>query len=204
MMPHVTTRKPVSKACDACRRRKIKCNGPKPCAKCRDASLACTFDAPRGQGDRSGARATVLNELRARSGCLESTSGVLQSLSLPIEASTPVPPERVVLDRCMAAYVAHVYPVVPLLDIAVVEAQASQVNIAPASQRFVRPFCAYVINFGRVSESPELDFSTKASRSHLLDLAMSSRNAYGFTQPSPLSVYVSFFLYGASAGQGDY
>ncbi|SMN21383.1 similar to Saccharomyces cerevisiae YER184C Putative zinc cluster protein [Maudiozyma saulgeensis] len=34
----------VSKACNTCRARKIKCNGMKPCASCSQAGIECTFD----------------------------------------------------------------------------------------------------------------------------------------------------------------
>jgi SP family general alpha glucoside:H+ symporter-like MFS transporter len=198
-MPPIPTRKPVSKACDACRRRKIKCNGLQPCAGCNDANLACTFDAPRGQGGNRGARATVLNQLRGMSGHHEMPSEVLQSPNLSIEPSKPALSERNVLDKCMAAYAAHVHPVVPLLDVEIVKAQALQAESSLVSQRFIRAFCAYVSNFRRVFEGSEV------WSSHLLNLALTNQPpTHSFSQPSPLAVYTSFFLYGASAGHGDY
>jgi len=46
----------VSKACNTCRSRKIKCNGVKPCASCSQAGTECTFD------DRSIHKTTLYKE----------------------------------------------------------------------------------------------------------------------------------------------
>lgn len=54
----------VSKACDACRRRKVKCSLVQPCAPCLDAGLQCTFLTTRQRKGRKGASAHVLNEIR--------------------------------------------------------------------------------------------------------------------------------------------
>lgn len=54
----------VSKACDACRRRKVKCSLGQPCASCLDAGLKCTFLTTRQRKGRKGASAHVINEIR--------------------------------------------------------------------------------------------------------------------------------------------
>lgn len=41
-------RSKVSKACDNCRKRKIKCNGKFPCASCEIYSCECTFSTRQG------------------------------------------------------------------------------------------------------------------------------------------------------------
>jgi SP family general alpha glucoside:H+ symporter-like MFS transporter len=206
------TRKVVSKACDACRRRKIKCNGLQPCMGCRSANLACTFDAPRGQGGNRGPRATVLNELRAKpidqdtlSADLPSSNSTLEHTAQRTISTEPIKYD--VLDKCMDAYMIYVYPVVPLLDMAVIKMQASQANSSPMSHQFIQAFCAYVSNFGHISdgggnESPRT--FTEESGRNLLESAMSSRPTRPATQPTSIHVYISFFLYGAWAGQGDY
>lgn len=54
----------VSKACDACRRRKVRCNLARPCLACRQADLECTFLSTRLKKGRSGESANVIAELR--------------------------------------------------------------------------------------------------------------------------------------------
>jgi hypothetical protein len=55
---------PVRRACDGCHRRKVKCDGRKPCFNCRHSALLCTFNAvPQKKGPK-GQRARVLSELR--------------------------------------------------------------------------------------------------------------------------------------------
>jgi SP family general alpha glucoside:H+ symporter-like MFS transporter len=206
-MQPVSTRKPVSKACDACRKRKVKCDGLQPCTGCQSANLACTFKAPRGLGGNRGPRATVLNQLRAQTTLVAS----IQSPGVSVEpevsrVTTSATSETIVIDTCIEVYAKQIYPVVPLLDVAVLEAQANRLNDSPTSRRFLQAFCAYVSNFGisREGDYGAGRISAVAFRKHLLDVAMSDHNTCMGIQPEPLSVYVSFFLYGAWAGQGDY
>jgi SP family general alpha glucoside:H+ symporter-like MFS transporter len=210
-MPIPATRKMVLKACDACRRRKIKCDGLQPCLGCRSANLACTFDAPRGQGGNRGVRATVLNDLRAKSHNRNATHEELSSSNLLPVVPTPqgsgtAPTTFHLLDECMDAWATYIYPVVPLLDASVVRLHADQASISPTSYRFVKAFLAYVCNFGRITdvdnESPGR--SALGSGKYWLESAMSAQSSGVVAQPTPLLVYISFFLYGAWAGQGDY
>ncbi|KAL2862451.1 uncharacterized protein BJX67DRAFT_385590 [Aspergillus lucknowensis] len=54
----------TSMACDNCRRRKVRCNRERPCARCVDVNLACAYTSiPRRKGPK-GSSAHVLNFLR--------------------------------------------------------------------------------------------------------------------------------------------
>ncbi|KAH4856228.1 hypothetical protein HBI70_059190 [Parastagonospora nodorum] len=203
-MPPVPTRKPVSKACDACRKRKIKCDGCQPCAGCAGASLACTFNLPRGQG---GARATVLDQLRAIPSSNIASKTAARSSSLSIEPASPVSANCSLVERCMDVYITHVYPVVPILDVSLIEAQVARQEISPPSRQFVQAFCAYVSNFGRMIPSSgdrhEPNFTEESGR-RLLDATIHSQRPLTGPRPISISVYTSFFLYGACAGLGAY
>jgi hypothetical protein len=49
----------VSRACDSCRRRKIKCDADNPCAKCRGSQISCEYSyQPRQRGPRVRKSAT--------------------------------------------------------------------------------------------------------------------------------------------------
>lgn len=54
----------VTKACDACRRRKVRCNWDQPCSACKQADLQCTFLSVRQKKGRKGDTANVISELR--------------------------------------------------------------------------------------------------------------------------------------------
>ncbi|KAH8696579.1 fungal-specific transcription factor domain-containing protein [Talaromyces proteolyticus] len=52
------------RACDSCRRRKIRCNLEQPCAKCREIALVCQYnDIARRKGPK-GLKAPILASLR--------------------------------------------------------------------------------------------------------------------------------------------
>lgn len=54
----------VIRACDACHRRKVKCDGTNPCHNCRTAQLGCTYHAIPEKKVPKGSRAKALSELR--------------------------------------------------------------------------------------------------------------------------------------------
>ncbi|RDW86517.1 putative C6 transcription factor (Mut3) [Aspergillus mulundensis] len=44
--PHMQKRRRVTRACDECRKKKIKCDGKQPCTHCTVYSYECTYDQP--------------------------------------------------------------------------------------------------------------------------------------------------------------
>ncbi|KAH8704475.1 hypothetical protein GQ44DRAFT_663959 [Phaeosphaeriaceae sp. PMI808] len=213
-MHQASTRKSILKACDGCRRRKIKCNGLQPCPGCLSAGIICTYDAPRGQGGNRGSRATVLNELRSRPQSHEaqvhSHTPQLNSLSPDthrLNSTSQVISDSNIVHTCIHIYESRVYPVIPLLDVAIIKAQVNQANNSPISHQFTKAFCAYVSTFGTLfgdSENESARFLNSSSSCQLLETAMSAYDPRNVAQPTPVSVYTSFFLYGAWASQGDY
>lgn len=203
------TRKPISKACDACRRRKIACSRTQPCPGCVSANLACTFDLPRGQGGNRGVRATVLNAIRAD----QPQDGVanysqIASGTSPDEAAftntTTAELSKSNIDACIEAYEGIIYPAVPLLNGKVLRAEAAQAALSPISHQLIVAFCAYVANYGKITGPLVPRSFDDNSGSRFLQAAVSAQDLDRVMQPTPRSVYISFFLYGAHAGQGDY
>ena len=205
-------RKPVSRACDACRRRKIKCTGCQPCPACSTSSLICTFRHEQRKGGNQGARATVLNALRNSA----------HSETSPNELSSPTNGEAWrerrdtdflpsdLVNRCIEAYFHHLYPVVPFLtrDLLEHEANTLQTSQTVESRIFITAFCAYVVTFGPASSSSlaayESNSSTTTLGQYLLDRTLSILPADRASSPSFQAVSISFFLYGAFAGLGNY
>lgn len=107
----------VKRACDACHRRKVKCDGIKPCRNCSASQLGCTYNAiPQKKGPK-GSRAKVINELKETqrqttlSGKLQNGPPISQSL-----APTPRLLTKETINACVEFFFAHLYPTMPILD----------------------------------------------------------------------------------------
>ncbi|KAG5998697.1 hypothetical protein E4U43_002374 [Claviceps pusilla] len=70
----------VSRACDACRVRKVRCSGDQPCAQCSHLNLACNF-APAPPKRKPGVRGRLVAQLRNKSS--SSTSSITTASSPP-------------------------------------------------------------------------------------------------------------------------
>jgi hypothetical protein len=57
------TQKRASKACDACKRRKVKCNGQERCQQCAHLGLRCVY-SPSGKQRSQGKRGHIISEFR--------------------------------------------------------------------------------------------------------------------------------------------
>ncbi|KAG5949893.1 hypothetical protein E4U53_005665 [Claviceps sorghi] len=79
----------VSRACDACRVRKVRCSGDQPCAQCSHLNLACNF-APAPPKRKPGVRGRLVAQLRNKSSSASSAG------SITTKASRASPP-------CLAA-----------------------------------------------------------------------------------------------------
>lgn len=208
----VSTRKVIPKACDACRRRKVKCNGQQPCSGCMSASLPCAYDSPRKQGGNRGVRATVLNELRAGQSQHAATFSPA-SASSGSAYSPPAAPcnsEASFIQACIDAYLDRIQLVVPILSQQALETEvqlARHPQNSPASRQFVLAFCAYVANFGNALEDTPYGHQglprAAIGRQSLND-ALRVQDPTRTMNPTPRSMLTSFFLYGAYAGLGDY
>ncbi|KAF2722128.1 hypothetical protein K431DRAFT_284328 [Polychaeton citri CBS 116435] len=57
--------KPLRRACDCCRKRKVKCDGLEPCGPCKKASIRCAYlQPPKKKGPKGLRSARVLHALR--------------------------------------------------------------------------------------------------------------------------------------------
>lgn len=199
-------RKQVAKACDPCRRRKTKCNGAQPCAGCLSAKLACTFNAPRGQGGRTGPRANVLNELRA---IPHNDADVFdpQDAAPTAVVTAAVELTRDVFKTLVDVYEERIYRIVALIPAERLREEFMRMQTSPTSRQLIYAFCAYMANFAEASTNANCG-STQSSQTdsqiYYLDHTLLSLQRDRITQLDHRSVYTSFFLYGAYAGRGDY
>ncbi|KAK9379510.1 fungal-specific transcription factor domain-containing protein, partial [Kockiozyma suomiensis] len=68
-------RRRVTRACDECRRKKIKCDGKQPCTHCTVYSYECTYDQPSNR--RRNPAPIFISQLESR---LQQSAAVLQTL----------------------------------------------------------------------------------------------------------------------------
>lgn len=210
-------RKIVTKACDACRRRKIRCKftpGGTPCQGCTSAKLSCTWDLPRGQGGNRGVRATVLNELRAKQQRVIATApfspghesrSISSATSSPAVSSPDANPTT--MEAFVDAYAAHIHPVIPLVAPEFIRDEIGQALSSSLSNSFILAFCAYVAHFGRLAEAYEHLRSRSLNASsgrQFLNAALATLKSESSVDANHYLVYLSFFAYGAYAGHGDY
>ena len=195
-----SVRKVIPKACDACRRRKVKCNGQQPCSGCTSANITCAYVSPRKQGGNRGARATVLNELRAN----QAQQGAPISPASSDSTNSPListhAAEDSFVQECIDAYLCRIRSVVPILTPQALETEVRLAKTSVQSLQFVLAFCAYVANFGNVLEETRPGHRTGRQCLTNALRAQTVRNS----DPTPRSMFISFFLYGAHAGLGDY
>lgn len=114
----------VKRACDACHRRKVKCDGVNPCRNCSASQLACTYNAiPQKKGPK-GSRAKVISELREKQ-TQNSLSSKVQNRMAGISSpqcpdTSPLAPTAGLLTtelirESLDFFFANMYPNMPIL-----------------------------------------------------------------------------------------
>lgn len=114
----------VKRACDACHRRKVKCDGINPCRNCDSAQLTCTYNAiPQKKGPK-GSRAKVISELRETQRQTSLSAKIHNRLN-GIDSSTPPNPNygptpgmlsSELVKEVVEFYFANMYSIMPILD----------------------------------------------------------------------------------------
>ncbi|KAJ4302058.1 hypothetical protein N0V88_002194 [Collariella sp. IMI 366227] len=136
----------VKRACDACHRRKVKCDGINPCRNCSASQLACTYNAiPQKKGPK-GSRAKVINELKENQRQTSLSAKLQNGISTP---SATLAPTRGLLNKetlkaCIDFFFAHVYPLAPILDRQRLEQEAMYMDQNLDTYCLLTSLCAFV------------------------------------------------------------
>lgn len=115
--------------------------------------------------------------------------------------------ETITIDACIDAYMQHIWPVVPFLTEEILRTEANQTSSSLLSRQFIISFCAYVVTFGKVLNETLISTSATSEQelgSRLLEAALRIQVPERITGVSRQAVFISFFLYGAHAGLGEY
>ncbi|KAI9769321.1 MAG: hypothetical protein M1839_003744 [Geoglossum umbratile] len=198
------------RACDACHRRKVKCDGGLPCRNCSQASLSCTFNTiPQKKGPK-GSRAKVISELRE--------AQRQSQLALKLNDRWPIPPSQVltpglltpeVIKGCMDFFFKHMYPTIPILCREHLEESVNSLETDSEAYCLAAAFCAFTIiqpginvgggAAGRTAQPTTS--STTSSGAALLEEALRIRKTYDYIEnASQTTVTTSFFIFGCYFG----
>lgn len=182
----------TNQACDACKLRKVKCNGESRCPQCSHLNLRCVYSTPKPR-QRSLKRGQLIAKYKqSTNGATD--EGLQQRQTSDLEASQPQKssaiasplPElpsgstsQTVLQHpsyfrgLLPDYEVSVYPVNPILTVAEVEASIDEMHHDKEARAFVYAYTALTINLTRCGPDAAPDtlsqvefWSTEAARTH--------------------------------------
>lgn len=204
----------VKRACDACHRRKVKCDGVNPCRNCSSAQLSCTYHAiPQKKGPK-GSRAKVISELRETQRQSNLSTKVANRLNglrsppcSPTLAPTPGLLTSEIIHECIDFFFANMYPTMPILHRARLEQQARFADQDIDTYCLLTSLCAFMMiqpGMGIPGDPLGLDSMPGAnivSGNLLLEETLRVRKGYDHLEsPSLGSLATSFFLFGCYFG----
>lgn len=205
----------VKRACDACHRRKVKCDGVNPCRNCSSAQLACTYNAiPQKKGPK-GSRAKVISELREtqrQTSLLAKISNRMNGVAGPPDPANGMPtpgmltPEFV--KECLDFFFNNMYDKAPILDRRRLEQQLPFMEQNKETACLVTSICGFVMLQPGMSlptgDSFSLDMLPGVNiiaSQLLLEECLRMRRSYEYLDaPSMFSLATSFFLFGCYHG----
>ncbi|KAF7942969.1 hypothetical protein EAE96_010918 [Botrytis aclada] len=203
----------VKRACDACHRRKVKCDGINPCRNCSSAQLSCTYHAiPQKKGPK-GSRAKVISELRQNQQSSLSAktanrmNGVQSPLCSPTLAPTPGLLTTEMVKECTEFFFANMYPTMPILHRERLEQQALYVDQNVDTYCLLTAMCAFMMiqpGMGIPGDPLGLDNLPGAnivSGTLLLEETLKVRKSYDYCEsPTQNSLVTSFFIFACYYG----
>ena len=142
----------VKRACDACHRRKVKCDGINPCRNCSAAQLGCTYNAiPQKKGPK-GSRAKVISELREtqrQTSLSARVQSCLNGAPRPAAAATPQISSGLLtsdtVKDCLDFYFANMYTTLPILQRSRIEQQAMYMDTNADTYCFLAAMCGFMM-----------------------------------------------------------
>ncbi|KAH8179198.1 fungal zn(2)-Cys(6) binuclear cluster domain-containing protein [Sarocladium implicatum] len=206
----------VKRACDACHRRKVKCDGINPCRNCSSAQLSCTYNAiPQKKGPK-GSRAKVISELRETQRQTSLSAKVqnrINGIACPPTNSGLSPTPGLVtgemVKECVNFFFDHMYAQLPILDRHQVEQQIIYMEQNTDSYCLLTSLCAFIMlqpGMSMPTGDPfNLDMLPGAnivSSQLLLEECLRVRKGYEYLDSISLNTLATnFFIFGCYHGQ---
>jgi len=205
----------VKRACDACHRRKVKCDGHNPCRNCSTATLGCTYHAvPQKKGPK-GSRAKVISELRETQRQTTLSAKVQNRLNNGGAGPPSTPSPQITsglltnetVKECLEFFFSHMYPSIPILQRQRIEQQAMYMDNNADTYCLLAALCAFTMfqpgmSLPGVSNSDPFGLDTMGpganiiSGTLLMDEAIKVRRSYDYlSSPTLNSICTSYFLF---------
>lgn len=209
--------------CDACRQRRIRCDGLLPCAGCQRSDLICTRDYVRKRRGPKCGHGKKIAALRAaqRAQRAQSSSGEEESREKETPQPTGIPntsnaasvtavqvravqgPEKCTLPedltslmrRCVEVYLDQLYPIMPVIRPSELRSWLER-SLRPNEHSMLLALCAMVTAFlcGR-SQAIVGDVEWEPVARFFVQKSLAERSLYSFVDdPTVISVLGSFFL----------
>ena len=208
-----TTSTPVKRACDACRRRKVKCDGLSPCRNCSSTELACTYNAiPQKKGPK-GSRAKVISELRQQNrwSALSKAHARLHAgnayanpppMCAPTLAPTPGLLTNEIVAQCIDFFFVNMYPTIPVLNRGRLEAHSRFMDRDADTYCLLSSLCAFMlIQPGMPVQGDPMGVDSMPganlmSGTMLMEETIRVRKGYDYLEsPTLASLATSYFLF---------
>lgn len=208
----------VKRACDACHRRKVKCDGINPCRNCSSAQLSCTYNAiPQKKGPK-GSRAKVISELRETQRQTSLSAKVQNRITgltpgpVPNSASAPAAGllSAELIKECLEFYFSNMYAQMPILSRQQIEQQAMYSVMEQNRDAYclITALCAFVFLQPGMSMPPGDPFNLDMmpginliASNVLLEEALRVRRGYEYLDNISLyTIATSYFIFACQDG----
>ncbi|KAK9234465.1 hypothetical protein V1525DRAFT_350177 [Lipomyces kononenkoae] len=202
----------MKKACDACRRRKIKCDGTHPCAHCKLIGLSCTYLAIPQRKGRQGEKANVISALRAAqshngSYSVQEELSSLETTEKFVRKSGLLPSEMIA--ACTELFFTRLLSTLPILNREKFQQSVIRMNDSIESYCLVISLCAFVIiQTGgvkpplSVADVSQLETDISHGKALVDEVLAARRQLDILSEPTFETITVSFFLYCCHVGLG--
>ena len=196
-------------ACDACRRRKIRCDKTQPCIGCTSALISCTFLAPSQPKGRHGQTANVISELRASQvrniqGSISDRPNLNRAI-LPVRSNTRTSGLITVetIKACVEFYFSHFYSSVPIIEDDILQFDGDLLETDNDTYCLLLSFCAFIIlqtgvvhGSKSTADNSLLLADIRYGKMLLYEALEARRDTRPIVLPSVRTVITSFLLYG--------
>ncbi|KAH8879578.1 hypothetical protein GQ53DRAFT_29771 [Thozetella sp. PMI_491] len=203
----------VKRACDACHRRKVKCDGINPCRNCSASQLACTYNAiPQKKGPK-GSRAKVISELREnqrQTSLSHKVQGRMNGIHAPSPTLSPTPGllTSEMVKECIEFFFANMYPTMPILQRQRLEQQAMYMDQNLDTYCLLTSLCAFMMlqpGMGMPGSDPygldSMPGANIVSGTLLMEETIRVRKGYDYLDsPTLNSLCTSYFLFSCYYG----
>lgn len=193
------------RACDPCRRRKVRCNGQQRCQQCNHLNLVCVYSTnTRGLSRKNAAqRGTIIDSCRTNATgtptgtVTSSTSSSSLGSIVPIHqpySTIHIHPDPSFFTSLIPEYMSSVYPVSPVITESEVRHCIERIGSDRDGTSFLYAYAAVTINLSRI-DTVQFAPDIREQIGDLLTKSFEHRGLLGLNeQPTMLRVMSSLFI----------